>query len=419
MRRWIVDLTQQPVPIEPRLDASYLVRKTAWQTVLVFVSTLAIQLTTFAILAIAALIMPAEAFARLSLIVAATMLSLAIAELGMDTASARMYCDTKDEGYLRTAFAVYLTSLPVIALIAGSTAYVAGATDIGLGIALGGILNLWNALRSCDQARQDYRSFWRASFAFAALRLVAGGGTLYLTRDPVLTAAATYALPVVAGLLSTSARYAFEAFAGPRRAIGELAWYTAHVYCSTVSFIAMPYISQFIMAARLDATAIGSFGLILAFCGPISLLMYSLQSVVFPVMVGGGKALEDLIWSWKGLSVILCSILALIVGGAIVGQGLDFFYGHKYQGIATAFMIYFAGFSITSMVGLYSISQHTQGVPQYSNAINLIRVVTLTLLLSQFGTDLNSVILITVLTMCVGEFVLAALLGFRRRRVRA
>ena len=181
----------------------------------------------------------------------------------------------------------------------------------------------------------------------------------------------------------------------------------------------MPYISQFIMAARLDATAIGSFGLILAFCGPISLLMYSLQSVVFPVMVGGGKALEDLIWSWKGLSVILCSILALIVGGAIVGQGLDFFYGHKYQGIATAFMIYFAGFSITSMVGLYSISQHTQGVPQYSNAINLIRVVTLTLLLSKFGTDLNSVILITVLTMCVGEFVLAALLGFRRRRVRA
>lgn len=414
LRRWIVNLTRLPAA---RAAFSSLVLKTAWQTVLVFVSTLAIQLTTFGILAVAAMIMPAEAFARLSLIVAATMLANAVVELGLNTASTKMYCDTKDEGYLRSAFAVYLACLPIIALSSGATAYVAGLPDIGLGIALGGALNLWNAVRASDQARQDYHSFGRASMAFALLRLIAGGGTLYLTRDPVLTAVATFALPVLAGLLSASARFAFEAFSGPRRPVGALMWYTVHVYCSTVLFIAIPYISQFIMAARLNAEAIGSFGLILAFCGPISLLVYSLRSVLFPIMLGSDRILEDLIWSWKGLATILCCLLSLMCAGVIVGQGMDYSYGHKFPGIGTAFLIYFAGFSFTSMVGLYGLSQHTQGVPQLSSVINLIRVAALAGLLSQYGMTLNSMIAITAVVMCSGEVALAVVLGVRRMRL--
>src|SRR5271157_1031228 len=185
----------------------------ARQTAVTFLATLAIQATTFAILALAALAMPKEAFARLSLIVAAAMLANALFELGLNLTSTKMYGETRDEGYLRAAFAVRLACLPAGTLL-GLAVWRAGAADAGLGIALGAVLNLWNGLRAADQARQDYCSFARSSLAFAVLRAATGFTALYLTRNPVWTAVATYALPVVAGVASRSVRLAAGDFAG-------------------------------------------------------------------------------------------------------------------------------------------------------------------------------------------------------------
>ena len=155
----------------------------ARQTGVTFLSTLAIQATTFAILALAAFVMPKEAFARLSLIVAMVMLANALFELGLNVTSTKMYGDTRDEGYLRAALAVRLACLPAGAVL-GLAVWWAGAADAGLGIALGAVLNLWNGMRATDQARQDYRSFARSSLIFAVLRAMSGLAALYLTRNP-------------------------------------------------------------------------------------------------------------------------------------------------------------------------------------------------------------------------------------------
>lgn len=158
-------------------------REVARHTALVFASTLAIQATTFAILAIAALVMPTEAFARLSLIVAAVILASAMFELGLNLTSTKMYGETRDEAFLRTASLIRLLCVP-LGELAGVGASAWGAADIGIGIGLGAAVNLWNGIRASDQARQDYRSFAAASLAFGAIRGVAGLGALYATPTP-------------------------------------------------------------------------------------------------------------------------------------------------------------------------------------------------------------------------------------------
>lgn len=395
-----------------------ILRETVVHTALTFISTLAIQLTTFAILASSALVMSTEAFARLSLIVAAVMLSNALFELGLNVTSTKMFGDTGDDGYFRSAFAVRLVCLPV-ALVMGGAFLQLGWGDTGLGIILGAVLNVWNGVRATDQARQDYRSFVRSSVAFAAVRGIVGILAMVLTKDPVITAIATYAVPVAAGGLSASAKYVREAFSGPRPPIRASLWYATHVYLNALTFIAIPYVPQFFIAARLDPVAVGTYGLILTFIGPISLLVYSLRSVLLPKMLGVGRALEDWLWSAKGATVIGIASFLMMIGGVILGFGLKHFYGHKFPEIALVFLIFFAGFAATSMIGLYSLSVHTQGVPHLSNTIGLLKLVALAAVLVPLEHSLSTTVTATSLVMVAGEVALVGALALRRRKAMA
>lgn len=409
-------MTIQRHVVESRLSTSNnAIRETAWHTALTIVSTLAIQVTTFAILAVAALIMPTEAFAKLSLIVAAAMLANAVFDLGMNTTSTKMYGDTKDEGYLRTAFAVRLSCLPISALSAGVATYLAGAPNIGLGIALGAVLNLWYGMRASDQARQDYRSFMRTSIAFAIVRVIAGGGTLYLTSDPFLTAAATFGVPALAGLWSTSARFAFEAFSSHRRPAGEMISYATYVYINAAVFIAIPYVPQFIIASRLDATATGTYGLILVFSGPVALLVNSIYNVALPKMLGGNDDLENTLWSAGGAALLTGLWGCLMAGGGVLALLLGYFYAAQFPGVDTVFLMFFAGFSASALAGIYSVSMHTQGVPHVNMIVSVVRFICLLLVLYLFGTSLVSIVLLTLAVLMAGQIAVIVYLWRRRR----
>ncbi len=396
-----------------RISSPHL-REVAKHTGLVFVSTLAIQATTFAILAIAALIMPTENFARLSLIVAATMLANAVFDLGLNLTSTKMYGDTRDEAFLRTAFLVRFACIPLGCLLGGAVWGVWDASDIGLGISLGALLNVWNGIRASDQARQDYRSFVRTSLAFAGLRALVGFAALFATRDPIITAFATYALPILAGAFSTSARYVVDAVAGPRRSVGDMLGYSTYVYINAVMFGAITYLPQFIIASRFDAEAVGTYGLLLTFTAPISLLVYSMRSVLLPKMLGDGPGFENLLWSWQGAVVIFGLWISFMVGGAVLGYGLEIFYGQRYPEIRPAFLIFFTGFSAMSMIGFYSLSAHTLGVPQLGMWVSVVNFAVLTLVLALFGFTFLNVVFLTALVMVIGETILTGLLRWKR-----
>lgn len=391
-----------------------ILRETAVHTALTFFSTLAIQLTTFAILASSALVMPTEAFARLSLIVAAVMLSNSLFELGLNVTSTKMFGDTGDDGYFRSAFAVRLVCLPV-ALVMGGAFLQLGWGDTGLGIILGAVLNVWNGVRATDQARQDYRSFVRSSVAFAAVRGIVGILAMVLTKDPVITAIATYAVPVAAGGLSASAKYVREAFSGPRPPIRASLWYATHVYLNALTFIAIPYVPQFFIAARLDPVAVGTYGLILSFSGPVALLIYTFYSVLLPKMLGPNAKLEEMLWSWLGIAAICVAWFALLSGGGILVLVLENVFAARFPTISASFFLYFSGTSLSSLLGMYSLSVHTQGVPQLNTIVSVVRLFVLFGVLLVFGETLIATILATLIILILGQISLIFLLWVRRK----
>lgn len=384
-------------------------REIASHTAITFLSTMAIQATTFAILALAGLVLPVGEFARLSLIVAAVMMASALFELGLNITSTKMFGDTHDEGYLHAAFLVRLGLAPLGAVI-GAAVALAGLSDIGLGIGLGALLNIWNGMRATDQARQDYRSFTRSSLVFAVCRAVAGLAALFVLRDAALVAVAVYALPMVACAVSDSARFAWQAFSAPRPRLAGVFRYAAYVYVNAVTFIAIPYIPQFFVASRLDAADVGAYGLILTFTGPVSLVVYSLRSVLLPKMLGSDSHLEDMLWSRKGFAVVMWFAVAMALGGAIVGVGLEAVYAQRFPQILPAFLIFFTGYAATSAVGFYSLSVHTKGVPGLACWIGIFKLMTLAPALSLCGSSLPAIVFATAAVMLGFEILLALLL---------
>ncbi len=399
----------------PNAEKPYrlVLREIASHTAITFLSTLAIQATTFAILALAAVILPVGEFARLSLIVAAVMLASALFELGLNITSTKMYGDTRDEGYLHFAFLIRLGLVPLGAVIGAAVAF-AGLSDIGLGIALGAILNIWNGMRATDQARQDYGSFARSSAVFAVLRATAGLFALFVFHDAPLVAIAVYAVPVVACLTSASARLFREALSAPRPEIAGVLRYGTYVYINAVTFIAIPYVPQFFVASRLDAVHVGTYGLILTFLGPISLVVNSLYNVLLPKMLGTNSSVEGMLWSRRGAIAIVMLWLVMLAGSGVLAAGLNAVYQARFPGIVPMFLLYFAGFSASTLLGIYTLSVHTQGVPQINMVVNAVRLVALLAALYGFGRSLSSIILIVVCMMVIGQIAVVAWLSRRR-----
>ncbi len=391
-------------------------RHVARQTGAVLVATFAVQIVTFAVLAVSGAVLPTAIFAQLAIIVAATMLSATVWDFGISITIIKKYGETGSEAYLRRGFAVRIALLPLACLIGAVLAYGLDKPGIGLGVVLGAVMNFWNGLRSTDQCLQDYRSFVRSSIMFSALRAVAGTAAILLMPNPYLIAVALYALPVLAGPFSRSFRFVLEAFRPGRVQLREFLWYTTHVYLNAVAFTAIPYVPQFLIDHRLTDADVGTYGLILTFTSPISLIVYSVRSVLLPRMVGKGSDVENALWSPKGLGGIALIWTGLMLGGVLVSYGLDYVYAAKYPQVQQVFLIFFAAFSATALFGLLSLSVHTQGVPHLNMIISVVKLLMLVPVLLAYGTTLPQIVAMTAFTMVAGELALIIVLALGRRR---
>ncbi len=389
--------------------SSPLLRRVFQDAAITFLSTVLVQAVTFGISAASGLILDVHAFARLSIIVATLMLSSGLMEFGLNATATKFHGDTRDESYLGLAFAVRFALVPV-GVAVGGTVWACGWADIGLGIAIGPILNIWNGMRAADQARQDYASFARLSIVFALVRAAGGVAALLLRADVAWVALAVYAFPVLALSGSASGKFVRRAFSAPRPQLQGVARYAAHVHLNAIAFIAVPYVPQYVIASRLDATAVGTYGLIVTFTAPVSLLVYSVRSVLLPHMLGAASQVERLMWSRRGLMLIMAVWAGLLAGGGLVAAGLDMVYRHRFPQLEQVFLLYFFGYSGAAAIGFYSLSVHTRGVPHLASALGAIKLLVLVPAVLLCGADLKLIVSVVAAIMIVFETILALLI---------
>lgn len=387
------------------------------QTAITSATTLTIQITTFAILLTASLLLTVEAFSKLSLIVAATMLANTFLDFGLNLTSTKFFGDSRDERYFLAAFRVRLLFLPLsVALAAILLVVTPSLQTVGIGILCGAFLNLWNGVRAADQAREKYSSFARSSIIFAALRAICGALALVITRDPITIALCLYLFPVIAIITSNSGQYLVRALRESGRGTKRMYGYAFYIYVNALGYVGLQYLPQFFVAERFDAVAIGTYGLLVTFAAPLSLLVYSLRAVLLPKILVHGSGIEEAMWSWRGFIAISSIALLLSLAGALVALLLDQLYGPQFPEFRQNFTIFFTGFAITSCIGLYSLSVHTLGLPKAAMWIALGKSAALVFLLALFGSTLAEVVVIASLIKVFGEIALATLLFHARRK---
>jgi O-antigen/teichoic acid export membrane protein len=397
---------EQPLPSN-RITLSNAVGST-------FLGTAAVQISTFVVLATAGMALPVDEFARLSIIVATAMFSTAIIELGLGITATRMFRITGDESYLSSAVFVQVCAVAAGAAVGAVFWLAYGQVEIGLGLGLGAVLNLWNGSRVIDQALQDYKSFARVSLAFAAIRAVAGLTATFATKDALAIGVAIFAVPILAIFVSRSYRAIAVSFSTKERKLRELVGY---VYLNSVMFLALSYLPQFVLAGRDQKLDVATYGLVLTFTAPVSLFIYSLRSALLPRFTSAGDHLEKKLWSFRALAMLAGLWVLSVVAAALVGQVLGYLYHARYPQMALAFLIFFAAVSATGLVGIYSLSIHTLGIPQLSMWITLLRLLALIVCLNAFGQGLLSIVTISATLLVAGEIVHVGALAWVRHRV--
>lgn len=396
-------------------DRNHPVRRLIAHSGSTLAATLAVQLSTFIILTLSAQVLSTEQFARLSLIVAVSMMSSALFELGLNVTATKVFGESRDAGVFSVTMRVRL-GLVLVALGCGALFWRVAPGEFVLGVALGAVLNVWNGVRAEDQARQCFKEFAKNSFLLAGVRLVVALPLLFALRDAVWVVIGIYFLPVVAVLIVSSAWRRLIAKGGDQFGVASVFAYAKYVYPNSLIFIALPYLPQLLIAERLPATAGASYGLVIAFSGPVGLLIYSLRATLLPKLFGQNGSIEALVWSRRGFAVLAFGWVLLMLLGIGLSIVLDVLYGSKFLNISEAFLIYFAGTSFAGVAGIYGLSVHTLGVPQLSLSVSVARLVGLVLGLLIFNESLIEVVAVVSCVMVLGEIVLVVLLARSRRR---
>lgn len=372
-------------------------------SLITLMATLGNQASAFLLLGLSAHLMPVNDFARVSIIVATVMLSSALADFGLSITATKIYGRTGKESVFNASlrFKLFLCIFVFIVLCFITGFY--GLKDSVLGVFLGVLLSLWNGIRSADQARQDYKSFARGSFLFSIVRMTAGLLVIFLYPDPILLVFAMYGVPVVfigsCGGLKYLRSADGEGWLLIRGAI-RYSWFT---YLNAIAFVALPYIPQFLAAIRLSSEDVAKYGLIMAFSGPIGLIVYSIRAALLPKFFQSGGKIERALWSLRGAGVLLFLYGVFIVVGCVLSVFLDVAYGAQYEGVGGLYFWYFAGYSLTAVIGILGLSVHTLEIPHVSFGFGVLKLAALLVVLYFFGFTLSVLVYSVVLVMLLGE----------------
>jgi O-antigen/teichoic acid export membrane protein len=383
------------------------------ETAYVFLSNLAVNVATFATLALAPFFMSPDGFASLSLVVALAFLGTVVLDLGLNIGVVKKYAERKEAGFL-SALLVTKGGFMGLSLLAAPLLFAGeqGAI-VGVSVLAAAALNWWSGTRALEQARQDFVRFARSNAWFAALRLGLGAAALP-TQDWRLVALAVLVAPALVLAVVEVGRLRPYLARPPGPIVRELRDYSAFTYLSSLFYNTVLYLPQLVVSRRLGAVEVGTFGLILLLLGPLSLINMSIRTYVLPRIVAGEITQGSLLADRRVRIGVLAITLALLIGVAIAAIALDALYGSRFPELSRLFAVYSGIYVLIAVIGPFNMEIHRLGAAWAEAAVNGLRLAVLALVLYAFGTTLARIVTLSVLVILAGEIVLFVV----SRRVR-
>lgn len=334
-------------------------------------SGLAVNISTFVVLAIAPIALSTESFATLTLVVAGILFGATLLDLGLSTTTVRQFAATKDERIIGTTLRTRLAVLAAATAVAIAAFFIPGSTPFATAALGAGFLNVWSGLRSIDLAREDHATFADANLAMSAARIVCGGVAL-LSRSWLWVAVALFVIPVMVVAAVRTRTLARDLSMGDFESLRTLLGYSAFVYVSALAYNACVYLPQAMAAAHLDDIAVGSLGIASTLVAPLILVNAALRAMLLSRISAGGT-LTDELGLRPGIASALgvIAVIAILFGVVIVAQ---FVYGSRFPDIGLVTGAILAGYIVILPLGLINMAVHRIGRPQFEAAVNVARL---------------------------------------------
>jgi len=191
----------------------------------------------------------------------------------------------------------------------------------------------------------------------------------------------------------------------PERAICRgMFSYSKIVFISGLCSFVVPYLPQYFIYSRLGTVETATYGVILVYFGPLSLLTTSLRSYLLPKLcVEGDDGIRD---ATRLLMTTACAGLPLFLAMVAIAPALGLAYGRRLPELPMAFALFTALYGPTALVGFYNMRVHIARAINYEMIVNISRLSIIIVLLFFFGTTLFRIIYLTLVVLVVGEGIL-------------
>jgi O-antigen/teichoic acid export membrane protein len=393
-------------------------------TILVSVSNLMANGTTFILMMIAAKTLTITEFSNLSLAVSVCFMLTTVLDFGVNLTLVRSFGINKNSEILDGAMSLkWLTFASVLPFcVAGlilSQNYGYHLSIVAWGLLGAAVLNLWMGTRAIEQAHQNFYTYAKNNLSYAAIRLLLGGAALWLVDNVDVFFFTAFVLPglvfvVVQVLKGTAYQISDSSFKA--MLIGGRG-YSALVFLSSVAYGAILYIPQFVVAHRLSATSVSSYGISLSFLGVVALIANSVRSVLLPRLVGGNPkdAIRRLVLKLKKLLPLYLAMSAVIL--SVGARSINYWYGELMPDAHYVFLICGSGLLGTVYVGFFNVSIHAIGRPALEALSNVCRLIVLIPALWVWGNSLLGIAATFAVVLFLGEISTSTLIALRVRKL--
>lgn len=386
-----------------------------------FASHFLLNLSLFAVVIAASVILAPAEFAHFSLANNYIMLGAMLMDMGLNTAALKLAIEGDRRDFLdinlalKTFFFLFATALlAVVTLFAGPQREL-----VILSCSAG--LACWYATRCIEQYR---RLFWRyasLNLQLSVSRIVVGGLSL-ATGSWAFIALSIHVLallPISAATIAQLVRRSdLLKSLWPRSTLTILFRAAPAYFLTAVLYSSIPAIAQTAIYLRNDIAATGAFGIVVLLVGPISLLTNTLRIYLQPQIMLKDLSDVDVFGLGRGslrivagayFSILLLSILpaSLLVG---------WFYADRYPQAGLYLLIFGSACCVVDALGFYNMRVLRGNLINLGLAVNAARALFAAFPLLYDGLAPLAIVAWTAVVVVIGELALFIILNIVEKR---
>lgn len=286
-----------------------------------------------------------------------------------------------------------------------------------LSLLSGGLLSIWNFIRSYDQAKSNFRKIQNMTLYYAIIRAVSAYILFsFLGINFSTVVSAIYVIPLAFLILPTIFDrrldfYIFSLTSESSRsewtnAIKYLWNYSKWIGISSLIFVVISRLPQFVLEWKGMRSEVGFFSAALTFISVFSLINDSVKVIVLPkvsaISDGAGRQ------NYKNKltsSLPLYIFLMLLLTGILTSVAYSVLGKDHYPSIVVL-LILSCSTAITVYIGMFNVLIHSLEKPHYDALINIARLCLLFVILMIIPPNSIYYAAALAVTMILGEFTL-------------